>query len=302
MNDDNSQARLDIVYDGPALSDGSMNVRDLAPAMLAIGGFFDAANRVTNGERAKVNVNVRATSASSFHILFEVAQSLEATDVLKADISDFLTTAKDLKDLLIGGSVGGGIIWLIKLLRGRKYQVEKINEDLYKLTVNDETYEVSMQLLRVCQDVETRRNIQYMVRPVKEPGIDRFMLRESDQVVQEVTKDDVDAFDVPEHEELILDEVSRHAFSIVSLVFKENNKWRLTDGANTYSVLMKDEAFQQMVDTNSVAFAKGDVLVCDLRTIQWQVEAGVGVKTEYEVTKVVQHRTARQLSFLDEAS
>lgn len=302
MRDDNSQARLDIVYDGPALVDGSMNVRDLAPAMLAIGGFFDAANRLTNGERAKVNVNVRATSASSFHILFEVAQSLEATDVLKADISDFLTTAKDLKDLLIGGSVGGGIIWLIKRLRGRKPQVEKINEYLYKLTVDDEKYEVSMQLLRAYQDVETRRNIQYMVRPVKEPGIDRFMLRESDQTVQEVTKDDVDAFDVPEHEELILDEVSRHAFSIVSLVFKENNKWRLTDGANTYSVLMKDEAFQQMVDTNSVAFAKGDVLVCDLRTIQWQVEAGVGVKTEYEVTKVVQHRTARQLSFLDEAS
>ena len=303
MNDDNSQARLDIVYDGPALVDGSMNVRDLAPAMMAIGGFFEAANRVTNGERAKVNVNVRATSAGSFHVLFEVAQSLEATDVLKADIGDFLTTANTLKALLIGGGgAAGGIFALIKWLRGRRPQITKVNEDLYDVTVDGETYKVPLQLLRLYQNAEILRNIQYMVRPVKEPGIDRFMLRESDQVVQEVTKDDVDAFDVPEHEELILDEVSRHAFSIVSLVFKENNKWRLTDGANTYSVLMKDEAFQQMVDTNSVAFAKGDVLVCDLRTIQWQVEAGVGVKTEYEVIQVVQHRTARQLSFLDEAS
>ena len=303
MRDDNSQAHLDIVYDGPALAEGSMNVRDLAPAMMAIDGFFDAANRLTNGERAKVNVNVRATSANSFHVFFEVAQSLEAADVLKANIGDFLTTAKDLKELLIGGSVsvGGGIIWLIKRLRGRKPQVEKVNEDLYKLTVDDETYNVPMQLLRAYQNAEIRRNIQGMVRPVKEPGIDYFKLQESNQTVQEVTKDDVDAFDVPEHEELILDEESRHAFSIVSLVFKENNKWRLTDGANTYSVLMKDEAFQQMVDANSVAFAKGDVLVCDLRTIQWQVEAGVGVKTEYEVTKVVQHRTARQLSFLNKA-
>ena len=301
MRDDNSQARLDIVYDGPALADGSMNVRDLAPAMMAIGGFFEAANRVTNGDSAKVNVNVRATSAGSFHVLFEVAQSLGEADILKADIGDFLTTAKDLKELLIGGSigVGGGIIWLIKRLRGRKPQVEKINEDLYKLTVEDETYEVPMQLLRAYQNAEIRRNCQGMVRPVKEPGIDRLMLRESDQTAQEVTKDDVDAFDVPEHEELILDKVSRHAFSIVSLVFKENNKWRLTDGPNKYSVLMKDKAFQQRVDNNRVAFAKGDVLVCDLRTIQWQVEAGV--KSEYEVIQVVQHRTARQLSFLDEA-
>ena len=267
--------------------------------MLAIGGFFEAANRVTNGERAKVNVNVRATSAGSFHVLFEVAQTLGDADVLKADIGDFLTTANALKALLVGGGgAAGGIIWLIKLLRGRKPQIEKVNEDLYRLTVDGETYEVPLHLLRTYQNAEIRRNIQGMVGPVKEPGIDIFMLRESDQVVQEVTKEDVNSFDVPEHEELILDEVSRHAFSIVSLVFKENNKWRLTDGANTYSVLMKDEAFQQMVDTNSVAFAKGDVLVCDLRTIQWQVEAGV--KSEYEVIQVVQHRTARQMSFLDE--
>lgn len=303
MRDDNSQAQLDIVYDGPALADGSMNVRDLAPAMMAIGGFFDAANRVTNGERAKVNVNVRATSAGSFHVLFEVAQTLGEADVLKADIGDFLTTANTLKALLIGGGgAAGGIFALIKWLRGRKPQITKINENLYELTVDGETHKVPLQLLSLYQEAEILSNIQHMVRPVKEPGIDRFILRESDQTVQEVTKDDVDAFDVPEHEELILDGVSRHAFSILSLVFKENNKWRLTDGTNKYYVLMKDEVFQQRVDTNSVAFAKGDVLVCDLRTIQWQIEGGVGVKTEYEVTKVVEHRPARQLNFLDEAS
>lgn len=290
MRDDNSQARLDIVYDGPALADGSMNVRDLAPAMLAIGGFFDAANRLTNGERAKVNVNVRATSASSFHILFEVAQSLEAADVLKADVSDFLTTAKDLKDLLIGGSVGGGIVWLIKRLRGRKPHVEKINEDLYKLTVEDETYKVPMQLLRAYQDVETRRNIQHMVRPVKEPGIDRFILRESDQTVQEVTKDDVDSFEAPEHRELIVDKVSQHAFSIVSVAFRKSNKWRLDDGQNTFSVSMKEEEFRWRVDNNLVAFAKGDILICDLHTAQWQVNDRL--KAEYEVVRVVEHRSA----------
>lgn len=301
MRDDNSQARLDIVYDGPALADGSMNVRDLAPAMMAVGGFFEAANRVTNGDNAKVNVSVRATSAGSFHVLFEVAQSLGEADVLKADIGDFLTTANALKALLIGGGgAAGGIFALIKWLRGRRPQVTKINEDLYDLTVDGETYKVPLQLLRLYQNTEILRNIQHMVRPVKEPGIDRFMLRESDQTVQEVTKDDVDSFDIPEYEELILDEEHQYAFSIVRLTFKENNKWQLTDGQNTFSVLMKDKAFQQRVDNNRVAFAKGDLLICNLRMRQWQIEGGVGVKTEYEVTQVVEHRPARQLSFPDE--
>ena len=299
MTQDSSQANFDMVYDGPALADGSMNVQDLAPAMMAIGSFFEAANRMTNGNRASVSVNVRATSAGSFHVAFEVVQNLESMGVLEADIGDILATANSLKGLLIGGGgAAGGIFALIKLLRGRKPHVTKINESLYRLTVDGETYEVPMELLRLYQEASVRRNIQAMVRPVREDGIERFMLRESGQTVQEVTKDDIEAFDVPEHQDLILDEVRRYAFSIVSLAFKENNKWRLTDGQNTFSVLMKDEAFQRRVDNNEIAFAKGDVLECDLRTIQWQVEDGV--KSEYEVVRVVAHRQARQLYLFEE--
>ena len=41
-----------------------------------------------------------------------------------------------------------------------------------------------MELLRLYQDAAVRRNIQDMVRPVKEPGIDRFMLRDAGQTIQ----------------------------------------------------------------------------------------------------------------------
>ena len=300
MVNGNPQAQFDLAYDGPALAEGSMNVRDLAPAMMAVGGFFEAANRIANGERTSVSVNVRATSASSFHILFEVIQNFQASGILEAEIGEILTTANTLKALLIGGGVGGvhGIIGLLKWLRGRKPKVKKINENLYTLTLDSETYEVPIALLRMYQDVTVRRNIQDMMKPVKESGIDRVMLSEAGQIIQEITKDDVDAFDVPEYEDLILDEVRQQAFSIISLAFKEKNKWRLTDGQNTIPVSMKDDVFQRKVDNNAIAFAKGDVLVCELRTIQWQVEDGV--KSEYEVIRVVSHRPARQMSLFDE--
>ena len=61
---------------------------------------------------------------------------------------------------------------------------------------------------------------------------------------------------------------------------------------------MNDVAFQRRVDNNQEAFAKGDVLICDLRTVQWQVEGGI--KTEYEVVKVVNHRPARQLILFED--
>ena len=300
MNNHDAQVHLDMVYDGPALADGSMNVRDLAPAMMAVGSFFEAANRLTNGDAASVDVNVRATSTGSFHVVFEVVQNLQAAEVLGADIGDFLTTANALKALLIGGTgLTGGLFWLIRRLRGRNPQITRVNDGLYRLTVDGETYEVPMNLLRLYQDAAVRRNIQDMVRPVKEPDIDRFMLQEAGQTVEEVTKEDVMAFDTPEYQDLILDEVNRRAFSIVSLAFRENNEWRLTDGTSTFSVSMKDAEFQRKVNNDEIAFSSGDVLVCDLRTIQWQAERGV--RSEYEVITVVAHRPARQLAFFDES-
>ena len=79
----------------------------------------------------------------------------------------------------------------------------------------------------------------------------------------------------------------------MSLAFKEGNRWRLTDGQNTFSVQVNDEDFLRRVDANQVSFAKGDVLICKLRTKQWQVEDGV--RSEYELVEVVEHRSARQL-------
>lgn len=289
MANDNKQTNLDIIYDGPAVADGSMNVKDLAPAMLSIGTLFEAANNITNGQLATINIRVRATSSGSFHILYEVVQMSQAID------KNLLTTSAQLAALLVGGvTTTKCLIALIKWARGRKPKLNKINDELYTLTINDETYEIPLVLLRLYQDASIRQSIADMIRPVKEEGIDSFQIRGDNLLLQEVKKDEVELFDIQGTQELLLDETRRQAFSITTLSFKEENKWRLTDGQNIFSVSMNDAAFQRRVDNNQISFAKGDILLCDLRTIQWQVQSGV--KTEYEVVKVVRHTPARQLS------
>jgi hypothetical protein len=292
---DSSQAGFDIIYEGPAVADGSMNVRHLAPAMLAVGTLFEAANNITNGQRAKVNINVKATSPGSFHILYEVIQATIAQGLDPT----LLTTAVQLKELLIGGVVvTGSLIAIIKWVNRRKPKLNKINDELYTLVIDNESYELPLQLLRFYQDASIRHALADIIQPVKEEGIDRVRILDNKQPIQEITKHETSAFDIPEMREPLLDEVRRHGFSIIGLSFKEDNKWRLTDGENTFSVSMKDVAFQRRVDNNQEAFAKGDVLICDLRTVQWQVEGGI--KTEYEVVKVVNHRPARQLVLFTE--
>ena len=292
-----SQVHLDMVYEGPSLDDGSMNVRDLAPALLAIGSLFEAANRKTNGDRASINVNVRATEAGSFQIAFEVIQNLGPVGVFDGPLDDFLTKATELKNLLLGGgATSGGLIGLIKWLRGRKPKVTEINVNIYNLTVDGETIEVPVALLRLFQDSQVRRDMQDVVRPVKESGINNLTFRDDGRISQQVSKGDLASFDASDEQELLVDEVIRKAFTIVSLAFKEDNKWRLTDGQNTFSVSMMDTAFQKRVDSNEIAFAKGDILICELHMIQWQVEDGI--KAEYEVTQVVEYKPARQLRLI----
>ena len=70
-----SKTKFSIAYDGPALHDGAMDVRDLAPALLAVGQLFDAANNILNSDHTKVSVNVTATGDGSFEVFLELAQT-----------------------------------------------------------------------------------------------------------------------------------------------------------------------------------------------------------------------------------
>ena len=70
-----STCRFAIAYDGTAVADGRMSVKDLAPALLAVGELFDAANAILNEDAAKVEAHVKATSEGSFEVALECVQT-----------------------------------------------------------------------------------------------------------------------------------------------------------------------------------------------------------------------------------
>ena len=261
-----SHAKFSIAYDGPALRDGVMDVRDLAPALLAVGQLFDAANMTLNSEQATVRVNVSATGDGSFEVFLELVQSY-GQQIVGLFSSDSVTTAINLKNLLIGGTATSGLIWLIKRLRGRRPdKLVKIDASRVRVTIDDKSFDVPMDLLRLYQDLAVRGAVRNLIEaPLNQAGIDVFKIRDGDNT-QTVLKGESKYFSSPEvPEEVLIDDTRRAAFSILSLAFKEDNKWRLHDGNSAISALILDERFIRRVNNERscrLAFAKGGMPMC----------------------------------------
>jgi hypothetical protein len=289
-----------IAYDGPALRDGAMDVRDLAPALMALGQLLDAANTNINGKDAQIKLQVRATEQGSFQILLELTQSW-VTQVLSFFASPEASGATNLLAWVLGiGSAGTSLVVLIKKLHGKSPdKIDKLSDNMVRITIGTEIFDIPVELLRLYQDMSVRVAMQKLIEvPLERDGIDIFEVRRDGQVWVSVSKEEAVYFAKPSiPDEPLTDNVRRAAFSIVSLAFKEDNKWRLHDGNTQISVTITDADFLGRVDNNQISFSKGDILICDVRTIQSRTADGL--KTEYVIEQVVEHRPAiRQIPLL----
>ena len=119
---DMNTCRFSIAYDGIAVADGRMSIKDLAPALLAVGELFDAANAILNEDAAKVEAHVKATSEGSFEVFLEFVQTGLLNQVVSLFSGDKVTAILQMKELIFGTLTlgGGGVIALVKCLRGKK--------------------------------------------------------------------------------------------------------------------------------------------------------------------------------------
>lgn len=289
-----SSASFTVSYDGDALQTHQMDVRDLGPALLSLGKLFDEANRVLNGEKVSIKVQVKAHQAGSFEILFEAVQTISSQ--LSCFLTgDFVTSALNLKELLFAG--GAGLIWLICKLRGKTpNKIKDLKNGMVRIELEDESFQVPINLMRLYQDLPVREATQDVLNPLERNGIDSFTAKEGDKTLVSVDKESLKYFKPPEaQDELISQHEVVASYSISSLSFKEGKKWLLYDGNSIASMLVDDEEFLEKVNKNLISFSKGDTLLCHVKVTQYKTSKGL--KNEYVVIKVIKHqKSSRQIS------
>ncbi|WP_201057243.1 hypothetical protein [Marichromatium gracile] len=293
-------AHLRVTYDGPALASHEMDVRDLAPALIAIGNLLDTATRAINAERAQAQVNVRASfRTGSFGIDFAVATDwiAKVRDMLVADEATAILNAAALLSIIglapkAGQTIATSLIGVLKWLRGRKIErVEILEHGRVRLHVDRDQLETEQAVITLLRDRRVREALDKALAPLDQDGIETFASGGDDAIFVTIERSERQWFVAPQEQEaLVTEEEYRRVFSIVSLAFQDGNKWRLNDGNATVHVTMSDQVFLDRVDQNLETFSKNDLLFCRVLARQWETSSGT--RSEYEVLEVIEHRPA----------
>lgn len=290
-------ARFHLVYDGPALVQHQMEVRALAPALLAMGELVERANELVNGSQARITLNVHASFKSgSFGIDLELAQSLwqKALDFANGSSA---TGVLNLVGLLgIGTSAGVGLVQVISWLRGRGVdRIEPLGERKSRLHVEGEYLDIEAPVLLLLEDYRVRRALEGIIaEPLRNEGIDCVAVvdHQVQHVLVSIERAEAVYFKAPspEDETLQSDEYIG-TLQVLTLAFQDGNKWRFTEGGGvTYYAVVQDEGFLSRIHLNQVNFAKDDIIKARIRRTQRITKDGL--KADYEVLEVLEHRSA----------
>lgn len=298
-----------IKYDGPALESHQMDVRELAPALIALSNMLEEANKVAFPDSASVKVNVQGNfKGGSFGVDLIAIQSItdQIVSIFSGPEASAFSNLKSILEaigLIVGtGGAGGGLIGIIKWLRGRKPSSIKTSGDRVVFEVVEEsiseTFEVDLVAGRLYQSRVVRKALANVVKPLERDGIDIFASGQDGQTAEVIRKDDAPWFTVAESDaDIVSDTVAEHVLlQIESAVFKDDNKWRFSDGSGSFFAEVADPIFVNKINSGDERFGKGDVLIVDLRRIQ--TISDNGLKMEYAIVRVHEHRAPLQRQLL----
>ncbi|HCM1914676.1 TPA: hypothetical protein N3A33_000513 [Salmonella enterica subsp. salamae serovar 28:r:e,n,z15] len=298
-----------VVYDGPALESNEMDVRDLAPALLALSDVFDEAGKVIYGKDVRVSVKVNASfRAGSFGV--DLIASSSFTQHLINLLSGNAATAVCNVIALVGfgGMVGGvlkkGLMQFITWVNGRRIKsITPLPDGNVAVTIDEDEQVFEILVIELYKNYRLRQSLERLVyAPLEKEGIDSFAVTLDNGVsFVSISKPESALFKVDKPDDRKISEsITEKALQLIDISFNEEHKWRFYDGTGSFHALVSDKKFIKDIDLQAINFAKGDILLVDLKITQ-HIHPG-GIKTAYEVVRVKEIiNPARQIDLpLDE--
>jgi hypothetical protein len=283
-----------ITYDGPALRDGVMPVRELAPSLLSLAETFTAASVIAYPTRKPVSLHIKATDEGSF-VVDLIAHSMEVgfDDAVDVFSSNPIAALEGLVFSVVGGQKS--LFWLINKTKGQTVKEEKpdpIAPGHVTLTLADESKVagVPTEVAAFYKSVAVRRHARRVVAPLLEEGVEEIRFEIDTAAGAKIKKEDVPSYEIPaENESVEFDVTQPMSLDVVGPLF-EAGRWTFFDGERRFSAPVEDPSFLSQVDAGE-SFSKGDKLRCDVRVIQTRRSDGK-LSIERRIVRVNEHHRA----------
>lgn len=301
-----SEEKFTLIFDGPILEAHEIDVTSLGHALISMGELIQAANAEVNGEKAHIEVRVKAHTAGSYEVDFLVRALEAAAPLLEVakQHQESISIANELLELIFKFSgaalttglaikkAGGGLIALLKWLKGRKPErIEHQKNGDVHIHIGDNYFVTNNDTIKLTKCIAVRKPMKELFSALAHNGVNAMKIRRPSEPILEVTKGEVGYFDYVDEEELTT-EVRKRTVQIVKLSFKDGDKWQMTDGGKPFSASIEDVDFLNKVKKAEVSFANGDTLECQIQEKQY-FKAGK-LQMEYTILKIENHTPVAQ--------
>ena len=289
----NIQDELALEYHGLPVDAGRMNSYEVAAYIKAFSDFLGVVSRDAYGERIELQTKIQGFSKGSFKIDFAFYIGFVAATIFDQaspmSIKDFLGLIKD--------SLG---LW--RFLAGeppKAISPDPSNQNSFSIeNQNGQSIYVSAHVINIVGNEMAGEAVEKFIKSALENNLSHVGL--SSKSMGEITKIEKNeaSYFVPvitrEPRPIQNEQEMQMVLLIESPTFKEGNKWRFSDGENSFPAAIVDEEFLKKINERLERFGKGDELIAKVRFTQ-SGKFGA-LKLDRTVIKVIEHRIPPPLS------
>lgn len=286
MESDRIEDQLALKYHGPQVQSGGMDSYEVANNIVGFSEFLRIASRKTYGDQVSIRTEVQGFKSGSFGIDFFFFVGAAAANLLVStplETKDFLALIKEAVKAWIhlDGKPPKSVQPSVD--RSNMMDVENHKGDIYQFNADT---------INVVVDPAAGRAVEKFIKRPLENDLSSVEIRSyhEEEPVARIEKKDAPAFLPVPLERPVLDNEITLSLLIESPTFKEGNKWRFSDGTNSFYADIEDADFLTKVDAGE-KFGKGESLLARVRFNQTGEIPG-SLKMERTVVKVLEHKPA----------
>ena len=296
-----------LKFDGEGLKDNFIDVKDLAPSLIALSDLIQESNKLINGDKTTINVKVNADiKQGCFEVLlmfdFSVVENLKdlVTPETTRSIKEILEWLEIISSLIGEEPVGAGggllgLLSLIKIFKGKpidKNQIIGKYGNNYTINTGGGDLIINEQTFIIHNAPSIRKLTQDFLSPLHNKGIDSIELYDDDKTHNILNHKDYKPFlDYDDWSEEKAHNTTTNITTRHLVVYKPE----FNEDAKRWSFLLDEKSINVDISKTTIAkdvFVRGGVRVGDTYKVKLEEEehkTDTGqYRTIYKILKVLE--------------